>query len=131
MRRSDREINDVAILEEIITGSSVCRMGLCDEGRPYVVPMNFGYRDGKIYMHSALEGRKLDIIRKNPDVCLVFETDLEMVHAAEACSFSMKYRSVIARGRHPSRGSGRQGIWSEYHNGTLRGKGVRLPCQGP
>lgn len=99
MRRSDREINDVAILEEIITGSSVCRMGLCDEGRPYVVPMNFGYRDGKIYMHSALEGRKLDIIRKNPDVCLVFETDLEMVHAAEACSFSMKYRSVIARGK--------------------------------
>jgi hypothetical protein len=99
MRRRDREITDISVMESIIRGSSVCRMGLCDGGRPYVVPMNFGYRDGKVFMHSAMEGEKLDIIRKNPDVCLVFETDLEIVRAEEACSFSMKYRSVIARGR--------------------------------
>ncbi len=99
MRRKDREITDIATIESIINKSSVCRMGLCDGDRPYVVPMNFGYRDGKVYMHSALEGKKLDIIRKNPDVCLEFETDLEIVRAEEACSFSMKYRSVIARGR--------------------------------
>ncbi len=99
MRRRDREISELETKEEIIRGSSVCRMGLCDGDRPYVVPMNFGYRDGKVYMHSALEGRKLDIIRKNTNVCLVFETDLEMVHAEEACGFSMKYRSVIAWGK--------------------------------
>jgi len=34
--------------------------------------VNFGYQDGKVYMHSAVEGKKLDIIRENPDVCLVF-----------------------------------------------------------
>ena len=99
MRRKDREITDISVMESIIRGSSVCRIGLCDEGRPYVVPMNFGYRDGKVYMHSALEGRKLDTIRKNPEVCLEFETDLEMVRAEEACSFSMKYKSVIAWGK--------------------------------
>ena len=99
MRRKDREITDISVMESIIRRSSVCRIGLCDEGRPYVVPMNFGYRDGKVYMHSALEGRKLDTIRKNPEVCLEFETDLEMVRAEEACSFSMKYKSVIAWGK--------------------------------
>lgn len=99
MRRRDREITDISVMESIIRDSSVCRMGLCDGDRPYVVPMNFGYRDGKVYMHSALEGKKLDIIRKNPDVCLEFETDLEIVRAEEACSFSMKYRSVIAWGK--------------------------------
>lgn len=99
MRRRDREISDLATMEEIIRGSLVCRVGLCEGDRPYVVPMNFGYRDGKVFMHSALEGRKLDGIRKNPDVCLVFETDLEMVHAEEACGFSMKYKSVIAWGK--------------------------------
>lgn len=86
MRRRDREITDISVMESIIRDSSVCRMGLCDGDRPYVVPMNFGYRDGKVYMHSALEGKKLDIIRKNPDVCLEFETDLEIVRAEEACS---------------------------------------------
>ena len=99
MRRKEREIKDRAGIESIILDSQVCRMGLCDDGRPYVVPMNFGYRDGKVYMHCATEGRKLDVIRKNPQACLEFEADLQMKHAQEACDFSMKYKSVIAWGK--------------------------------
>ncbi len=99
MRRKEREIKDRAEIESVILDSQVCRMGLCDDGRPYVVPMNFGYRDGKVYMHCATEGRKLDVIGKNPQVCLEFEADLQMKHAQEACDFSMKYKSVIAWGK--------------------------------
>lgn len=99
MRRKDREITDQAEMESILHGVTVCRIGLCDGLKPYVVPMNFGYRDGKVYLHSATEGRKVDILRRNPNVCLEFEKDVELIASDEACSFSMKYRSVIASGR--------------------------------
>lgn len=99
MRRKEREITDRAAMEAIIQETEVCRMGLCDGGKPYVVPMNFGYRDGKVYMHSAVEGRKLDVIRKNPDVCLVFEADTKIESGPEACSFTTKYSSVMAWGK--------------------------------
>lgn len=99
MRRSDRAITDPAELESILREALVCRMGLCDGEVPYVVPMNYGYRDGCVFLHSAVEGRKIELLRKNPNVCLEFEKDVELVPAEEACSFSMKYRSVIASGK--------------------------------
>ena len=99
MRRSDRAITDPQELESVLREGAVCRMGLCDEGKPYVVPMNYGYRDGSVFLHSAAEGRKIDILRRNPNVCLEFEKDVELVPAEAACSFSMKYRSVIASGK--------------------------------
>ena len=99
MRRSDRAITDPAELESILREALVCRMGICDGEIPYVVPMNYGYRDGCVFLHSALEGRKIEVLRKNPNVCLEFEKDVELVAAEEPCSFSMKYRSVIASGK--------------------------------
>jgi len=99
MRRSDRAITDRQELESVLREAAVCRMGLCDEGKPYVVPMNYGYRDGSVFLHSATEGRKIEILRRNPNVCLEFEKDVELVPAEAACSFSMKYRSVIASGK--------------------------------
>lgn len=99
MRRSDRAITDPAELESILREAVVCRMGLCDGEVPYVVPMNYGYRDGRVFLHSATEGRKIEILRKNPNVCLEFEKDVELIPAEAACSFSMKYRSVIASGK--------------------------------
>ena len=99
MRRSDRAINDPTELESILREALVCRMGLCDGDVPYVVPMNFGYRDGSVFLHSAIEGRKIEILRKNPNVCLEFEKDVELIPAETACSFTMRYRSVIASGK--------------------------------
>lgn len=99
MRRNDRAITDPAELESILREAVVCRMGLCDGELPYVVPMNYGYRDGSVFLHSAIEGRKIELLRKNPNVCLEFEKDVELVPAEAACSFSMKYRSVIASGK--------------------------------
>jgi nitroimidazol reductase NimA-like FMN-containing flavoprotein (pyridoxamine 5'-phosphate oxidase superfamily) len=99
MRRSERAITDPAELESILREAVVCRMGLCDGEVPYVVPMNYGYRDGSVFLHSAAEGRKIEILRKNPNVCLEFEKDVELIPAEAACSFSMKYRSVIASGK--------------------------------
>lgn len=103
MRRKEREITDRAVMEEIIQGTEVCRMGLCDGGTPYVVPMNFGYQDGKVYMHSAVEGRKLDTIRKNPEARPFFKVDLKMESGPQACFFchEIQTRHGLGEGLNP------------------------------
>ncbi len=71
---------------------------MADEDGPYIVPLSFGYADGCLFFHSAKEGRKLNILRKNNKVC--FEVDIagEMVGGDKACDWGMKYKSVIGFG---------------------------------
>lgn len=98
MRRKDREITDTAIIESILQEALVCRLGLSDKGQPYVVPVNFGYRDNCLFIHCANEGRKLDIIKKNNRVC--FEVDIahEIIRGETPCTWAFKYKSVIGFG---------------------------------
>jgi uncharacterized protein len=88
-------------IDDIIAKCNVCYVGMVDEpGIPYVVPFNFGYRDGVVYLHSSRKGLKIDILRANPHVCIVFSTD-HLLHSQSdqvACSYSMHYRSVQAFG---------------------------------
>lgn len=88
-------------IDEIIGKCQVCYVGMADEnGMPYVLPFNFGYKDGVIYLHSSRKGMKIDILKKNPGVCVVFSADHQLHHQSEqvACSYSMHYRSVQAFG---------------------------------
>jgi hypothetical protein len=57
--------------------------------------------EGNIYLHSAQEGRKIDILKAHPDVCVCFTSDYELRWQSEevACSYSMKYRSMRAYGK--------------------------------
>jgi len=72
-----------------------------EEGLPYMIPMNFGFREGIIYMHGAQHGKKISILRKKPSVCVNFSTDhlLRYQNEEVACSWSMKYRSVLVYGK--------------------------------
>jgi nitroimidazol reductase NimA-like FMN-containing flavoprotein (pyridoxamine 5'-phosphate oxidase superfamily) len=99
MRLKEREITDRTAVESIILGSSVCRLALSEENRPYIVPLCFGYKDNTLYFHSAREGKKLDILRKNNNVCFEFDMDQELVESESACKWGMKYRSVIGFGK--------------------------------
>jgi hypothetical protein len=98
MRRNDKAIIDRAAIDAIIRRATVCRLGLCDDNQPYVVPLCFGYDGDSIYLHSAPAGFKLDLLRKNPRVCVEFDIDTELVRGADACAWGMKFRSVIAFG---------------------------------
>lgn len=99
MRRKEQEITDIAVIEDIIRKAQVCHLALSENGRPYIVPLCFGYKDNTLYFHSAREGKKLDIIMKNSNVCFEIDTDHELVIGKKACDCSMKYRSVIGFGR--------------------------------
>ena len=56
-------------MEKMLREEDTGYLGLSLDGKPYVVPLNYHYADGKILFHCALKGRKLDYIKANPEVC--------------------------------------------------------------
>lgn len=69
----------------------------------YVVPLNFGYtcEDGAFtfYCHSAKEGKKLDVIRKNASVAFEMDCQNALQHGETACTHSYYYASVLGEGK--------------------------------
>ena len=99
MRRKDREITDITLIEDVIRNSLVCRLGMSRNDQPYVVPLSFAYSDSTLYFHSAGEGLKLEIPQQNPNVCVEFDIDQEVIQGDKPCKWGMKYRSVIGFGK--------------------------------
>ena len=99
MRRQNQEIGDEERMWEILRRADVCRIAFCHEGWPYIVPMNFGCLDGKLYFHCASEGTKLDLLDANPNVCFEVDVNVEIVPGADACNWSVRYQSVVGLGR--------------------------------
>lgn len=99
MRRKNQEITNPAIIEEILSTSEICRLGFIDNGRPYILPFNYGYRAGFIYIHCASVGKKLELIRQNNLVCIEMEQLSRIERYEKACKWSTTYRSAIGYGR--------------------------------
>ena len=99
MRRKDREIIDLNEIEAIINRSQVCRLAMTDGDVPYVVPLCFGYDKNKLYFHTGFKGKKIDIIKRNPNVCFEFDIDCKVRPGENACKWGMHYRSVIGYGK--------------------------------
>jgi uncharacterized protein len=98
MRRLDKQITDQAVIIEILEKSEICRLGLVENDEAYIVPVNYAYQNDVIYIHSALEGKKMDIIRKNNRVTFEIERHHEIIKATKACGWTTRYRSVMGRG---------------------------------
>ncbi|HOF20182.1 MAG TPA: pyridoxamine 5'-phosphate oxidase family protein [Bacteroidales bacterium] len=98
MRRQEKEIRDSNVISEILEKSMVCRLGLVDNDEAYIVPVNYAYDGGRIYIHSAPEGRKIRLIKKNNAVSFEAELPFEIIRGESACQWSAKYRSVTGRG---------------------------------
>jgi nitroimidazol reductase NimA-like FMN-containing flavoprotein (pyridoxamine 5'-phosphate oxidase superfamily) len=99
MRRKEKEIIEKSEIEAVIHKAIVCRVALSDDNIPYIVPLCFGHQDNTIYVHGSLEGRKVDILQKNHNVCFEFDINTEIVEAENACKWGMKYKSVIGFGK--------------------------------
>jgi nitroimidazol reductase NimA-like FMN-containing flavoprotein (pyridoxamine 5'-phosphate oxidase superfamily) len=101
MRKQDKDVIDIQLIEETISRSDVCRIALADNNIPYIVTMNFGYSGGInkcLWFHCANEGRKLEMIRKNNYVCFELDTDHEIKVGIRACDYGMKYSSIVGYG---------------------------------
>ncbi len=75
-------------------------MGLSQDNVPYIVPVSFGY-DGKVlYFHSAMDGKKMDILSINNRVCFEFESGVKVIADEDKpCSWSFSFQSVIGFGK--------------------------------
>ena len=106
MRRKDREITDRQAIIKIIESCQCCRIGFQDDGEVYIVPLNFGFEYDEeryvLYFHGAKEGRKIDLIAKNP--CVGFEMDTNhgiypKANNGIACAYTARFQSVIGTGK--------------------------------
>lgn len=86
MRRTDREIKNPDDIFSVIENCQTVHVAMVDDGKPYVVALNFGFdRRGDsliLYLHSAYEGRKMDILRKNPSVSFQMDCGSQLINAA-------------------------------------------------
>ncbi len=103
MTKRERQIEDPAQIRQILDTAKVLHLGLAVDNEPYVVPMNYGYtmEDGKlvVYLHSAMKGKKLDMIQANPKVFFEMECDQIPFEGEKPCQYGLSYSSVMGRGR--------------------------------
>jgi nitroimidazol reductase NimA-like FMN-containing flavoprotein (pyridoxamine 5'-phosphate oxidase superfamily) len=103
MRRKDKEITDTDEKLEIIAKCKICRLGLSENNYPYIVPLNYGFShdDGKLtlYFHSAMEGKKIDILQKNNNVCFEIDCDTKLIEGEAPCNYSYEFKSIIGFGK--------------------------------
>ena len=99
MRRSDKEIEDSQTIQKVLEEAEICRIALVDGNEPYLVPMNFGYKNNTLYLHSATAGRKIDILKENNSICFQMDIKTQMVRSENPCNWGMKYLSVIGSGK--------------------------------
>jgi nitroimidazol reductase NimA-like FMN-containing flavoprotein (pyridoxamine 5'-phosphate oxidase superfamily) len=101
MRKANREVKDRAELIDILNKCDVCRVAFFDEEYPYIVPMNFGVlfeENLKLYFHCAVEGKKLDLMKRNNRVSFEMDCSHQLLTAENACEYSMNYESLIGFG---------------------------------
>ncbi len=91
MRAKDLEVTDQAVINSIIKKASICRLSMAKDNQPYVVPLCFGYDEKSLYIHSGPGGKKLEILKRNPEVCFLIDIDHKMVTSDAACDFEFKY----------------------------------------
>lgn len=102
MRQADREVKDMNDIIEIMHRCDVCRLALNDDGFPYILPLNFGLltEENKITLvfHSALEGYKIDLIKKDNRASFEMDCKHQLQYFEEKGYCTMSYESVIGHG---------------------------------
>ena len=103
MRKSDREIKSKEEIIDIIKRCDVIRLAFNNGDYPYILPLNFGFeiKNDKVifYLHSALEGTKVEIMKKDNRESFEMDTKHELQYYEEKGYCTMSYESIIGRGR--------------------------------
>lgn len=98
MLRPDREIKGQETIEEILTQGRELRLAMNDGEYPYLLPLNYGYADNRLYLHCARKGKKLECLRSNPKVSFEVSEVTKRIGGGQACQWSTKFRSVLGYG---------------------------------
>ena len=103
MTKRELEIKDESQIRHILDTAKVLHLGMAVDNVPYVVPMNYGYtmENGKLvlYLHSAQQGKKIDMLRANSRVFFELDCDWMPFEGEKPCQYGLSYSSVMGRGR--------------------------------
>lgn len=98
LRRKDKEIKKHDEIDDILKNALIGRLGTCLNNVPYVTPVNFVYDEGNIFLHSAIEGRKITNIISNPKVCFEIDEVKSIIPRQPPCASTTEYKSIIIFG---------------------------------
>ena len=102
LTKRENKVTDHQQILRILDTAKILHLGLAVNNEPYVVPMNYGYtmEEGKLtlYLHSALQGRKLDMMRSNPNVFFSIDCDRMPFEGRVPCQYGLVYSSIMGRG---------------------------------
>lgn len=99
MRLKALECTDEEKINLFLEGEKTGFLGLADAGIPYVVPLNFVWLNGAIYFHGAAEGRKVDMMKANPNTCFTVSADLGTLTHPVPAKTDTAYMSVMIFGK--------------------------------
>jgi len=99
MRRKDKQIKQEHEIKQILQSNKVLRLGLSYNDIPYIVPMNYAYEAGYIFLHCANEGKKLQIIDNNDNCCFEITDSVNIIGSQDGCNCTTEYASVIGFGK--------------------------------
>ena len=102
MTKRERQVTDPEQILHILDTAKVVHLGLSVNDEPYVVPMNYGYTMEEekltLYLHSAVRGKKLDMIQANSKVFFEIDCDRMPFEGRVPCQYGMVYSSIMGRG---------------------------------
>ncbi len=98
MRRSNRE-RDRGFVYEVIDR---CEYGVAafatGSGEPYCIPLSLVRVGDELFFHCALEGRKLELLRADPRVCVSFVCDAKPAYVADKNNYTTYFKSAVVTG---------------------------------
>lgn len=98
MRRKDRQRDEAFCLDLIDKATNGVMAIATGEDTPYCLPLSFVRAEKSLYFHCAKEGRKIDLLRANPKVCVTFIGYDSPTYQAEDNNFTTLFASAIVTG---------------------------------
>ena len=102
LTKRETRVTDPEQIRHILDTAKVLHLGLAVDNEPYVVPMNYGYcledENLTLYLHSAVKGKKLDMIQANSKVFFEIDCDRMPFEGRVPCQYGMVYSSIMGRG---------------------------------
>jgi uncharacterized protein len=98
MRRTDKSVTDVEEITRILDQCTVVFLSFNDAPAPYVVPLFFGHEPGRLYVHCAPVGTKINLLRADPRVGFSAVAAAQIVEGEGACDFTARAQSIAGAG---------------------------------
>jgi uncharacterized protein len=98
-RRKERAMKSPEEMKSLLERMAVGHLAMTTQDGPYVVPLNYLFAEGCIYLHSGPKGRKIETLRNDPRVCFLADDAGPQVRWDKGCGISQIYESVMCFGK--------------------------------